>query len=182
MATVHAAMDAGVALIDTAPAYTRIGVESYAEQIVAQALRGLTGEQPLIATKGGHWRDGDSFPVDGRPVTLRARCEISLRALGADRIGLYQRWPARGAASPIWRTHPSTGHQAGRPKPRAASPGGARRVGTPDPAGMAAGSVTEHRPARRCHQACLDYRLRGLAGPRRQGPGGLARRLLAYLI
>lgn len=83
-------MDAGVALIDMALAYARAGVGSYAEQVVAQALRGVAGEHPLIATKGGHWRDGDSFPVDGRPDTLRTHCEISLRTLGVDRIGLYQ--------------------------------------------------------------------------------------------
>jgi pyridoxine 4-dehydrogenase len=88
--TVLAAVDAGISLIDTALAYTRPGIESYAEQIIARALRGITGEHPLIATKGGHWRDGDSFPVDGRPDRLRAHCDISLRTLGVDRIGLYQ--------------------------------------------------------------------------------------------
>ena len=90
VATVHAALDAGVMLIDTALAYTRVGIESYAEQVVARALRGLTTGRPLIATKGGHWRRGDSFPVDVRPDTLRAHCEISLRTLEADRIDLYQ--------------------------------------------------------------------------------------------
>jgi pyridoxine 4-dehydrogenase len=90
VATVRAAMEAGVTLIDTALAYTRPGVESYAEQVIAQALRGVQGEHPLIATKGGHWRDGDRFPIDGRPGPLRAHCEISLRTLGVDRIGLYQ--------------------------------------------------------------------------------------------
>ena len=90
VATVHAALNAGVTLIDTALAYTRAGFESYAEQVIARALQGITGEHPLIATKGGHWRRGDSFPVDGRPDTLRAHCEISLRTLGVDRIGLYQ--------------------------------------------------------------------------------------------
>jgi len=90
VATVHAALDAGVRLIDTALAYTRRGSESYAEQVVASALRGIAGERPLIATKGGHWRDGDRFPVDGRPDTLRAHCEISLRTLEMDRIDLYQ--------------------------------------------------------------------------------------------
>jgi aryl-alcohol dehydrogenase-like predicted oxidoreductase len=89
VATVRAAVDAGVGLIDTALAYTRPGVESYAEYIVACALRGAVGERPLIATKGGHWRDGDHFPVDGRPGTLRAHCDISLRTLGVDRIDLY---------------------------------------------------------------------------------------------
>src|SRR2546423_432616 len=90
VATVHAALDAGVMLIDTALAYTRPGVESHAEAVVARALRGLAGERPLVATKGGHWRDGDGFPVDGRPSTLRRHCEISLRTLGIERIDLYQ--------------------------------------------------------------------------------------------
>jgi len=89
VATVRAALDAGVRLIDTALAYTRAGIESYAEQAVASALRGSTGDRPLIATKGGHWRDGNTFPVDGRPDTLRAHCDISLRALGVDQIDLY---------------------------------------------------------------------------------------------
>ena len=89
VATVHAALDAGVRLIDTALAYTRPGTESYAEQVVARALRSVTSDRPLVATKGGHWREGSAFPVDGRPETLRAHCEISLRTLGADRIDLY---------------------------------------------------------------------------------------------
>jgi aryl-alcohol dehydrogenase-like predicted oxidoreductase len=89
VATVHAALDDGVALIDTALAYTRPGVESYAEEVVARALRGVAGARPLVATKGGHWRDGDRFPVDGRPEVLRAHCEISLRTLATERIDLY---------------------------------------------------------------------------------------------
>jgi aryl-alcohol dehydrogenase-like predicted oxidoreductase len=90
VATVHAALDAGVRLIDTALAYTRPGIESYAEQVIARALRGVTSDRPLVATKGGHWRDGDRFPVDGRPEALRTHCEISLRTLQVDRIDLYQ--------------------------------------------------------------------------------------------
>ena len=90
VATVRAALDAGVTLIDAALAYTRPGIESYAEQVIARALRGVTRDRPLVATKGGHWRDGDCFPVDGRPEVLRAHCEISLRTLGVDRIDLYQ--------------------------------------------------------------------------------------------
>jgi aryl-alcohol dehydrogenase-like predicted oxidoreductase len=89
LATVRAALEAGVGLIDTALAYTRPGVESYAEQLVACALRGKTGDRPLVATKGGHWREGDRFPVDGRPEAIRAHCEISLRTLAVDRIDLY---------------------------------------------------------------------------------------------
>jgi aryl-alcohol dehydrogenase-like predicted oxidoreductase len=88
-AVIRAALGAGVRLIDTALAYTRPGVESYAEQVVASALRGAHGGRALVATKGGHWRDGDRFPVDGRPQTLRRHCEISLRTLGVERIDLY---------------------------------------------------------------------------------------------
>jgi pyridoxine 4-dehydrogenase len=88
-ATVRAALGAGVRLVDTALAYTRPGIASYAEAVVAAALRGVAGKRPLIATKGGHWRDGDRFPVDGRPEALRRHCEISLRTLGVERIDLY---------------------------------------------------------------------------------------------
>jgi aryl-alcohol dehydrogenase-like predicted oxidoreductase len=88
--TVHAALDAGVQLIDTALAYTRPGETSYAEQLVGDAIRGWSGAAPVIATKGGHFRDGDRFPIDGRPESLRAHCSISLRALGVERIDVYQ--------------------------------------------------------------------------------------------
>jgi aryl-alcohol dehydrogenase-like predicted oxidoreductase len=89
VATVRAALNAGVTLIDTALAYTRPGIESYAEQVIARALRGVIRDRPLVATKGGHWRDGERFPVDGHREALRAHCEISLRTLGVDRIDLY---------------------------------------------------------------------------------------------
>jgi aryl-alcohol dehydrogenase-like predicted oxidoreductase len=89
VATVRAALDAGVRLIDTALAYTRPGFESYSEQVVARALRSVPSDRPLVVTKGGHWREGGSFPVDGRPETLKTHCEISLRTLGVERIDLY---------------------------------------------------------------------------------------------
>jgi len=81
VATVRAAVAAGVALIDTAPAYTRDGYESFAESVVAAALHDLEADV-LVATKGGHRRAGGGFPIDASPVALRADCERSLRALG----------------------------------------------------------------------------------------------------
>lgn len=78
---------ARIDLIDTALAYTRPGVESFAEAVVAKALAGRT--DVLVATKGGHRRAGDAFPVDARPASLRADCEVSLRTLGVDTIDLY---------------------------------------------------------------------------------------------
>lgn len=90
--TIHAAIDAGVTLIDTAHAYTTLDEPTHNESIVRRALAGYPGaERVLVATKGGHWRAGyTEFPIDGRPATLRAHLEASLAALGVERIGLYQ--------------------------------------------------------------------------------------------
>ena len=91
VATVRAAIAAGIRFIDTAPAYTRDGYESFAESAVAAALDGLVDRSGvLVATKGGHRRADGGFPVDASPVALRADCERSLRALGVDAIDLYQ--------------------------------------------------------------------------------------------
>jgi aryl-alcohol dehydrogenase-like predicted oxidoreductase len=88
--TIHAALDAGVNLIDTADAYaydeTDIG---HGERLLAKALRGRR-DGVIVATKGGHTRNGQSWEVDGRPEHIRAACEASLRALETDRIDLYQ--------------------------------------------------------------------------------------------
>jgi aryl-alcohol dehydrogenase-like predicted oxidoreductase len=91
-ATVHAALDAGVTLIDTADAYTPDGVPGHNERIVADALRTYGGDvtHVLVATKGGHTRDGEDWGLDGSPGHLRRACEASLRALGVEAIGLYQ--------------------------------------------------------------------------------------------
>lgn len=89
ISVIHAALDAGVMLMDTALAYSRPGFASYAESLLRAAMRGRS-ERPLIATKGGHWREGTEFPVDGTPATLRRHCEQSLHSLGVERIDLYQ--------------------------------------------------------------------------------------------
>ena len=88
--TIRAGLADGIRLIDTALAYTRPGSVSYAEHIVRLALAGIDSDDVLVATKGGHFRNGDSFPVDGTRATLRAHCEISLATLGVERIDLYQ--------------------------------------------------------------------------------------------
>jgi aryl-alcohol dehydrogenase-like predicted oxidoreductase len=92
---VHDALDAEVTLIDTALCYTPPGVANHSERIVAQALRTHPrGQEALVATKGGHHRDGAEFVTDGRPETIRKHCELSLAALGVERLGLYQmHWP-----------------------------------------------------------------------------------------
>lgn len=90
-ATIDAALAAGVTLIDTAFVYTRAGVECHNERLIATTLasRGAQGDV-LVATKGGHYRDGEEFPVDGRPETIARHCERSLAALGVEQIDLYQ--------------------------------------------------------------------------------------------
>ncbi len=88
--TVHAALDAGVTLVDTADAYALDESEvGHNERLVATALRGRR-EDVVVATKGGHLRRGRAWELDGSPDHLRAACEASLRALQTDRIDLYQ--------------------------------------------------------------------------------------------
>jgi aryl-alcohol dehydrogenase-like predicted oxidoreductase len=92
-AVVHAALDAGVTLIDTADAYSWDESEfGHNESLVARALRsyGPGGGDVLVATKGGHTRQGEAWGLDGSPEYLRRACEGSLRRLGVEAIGLYQ--------------------------------------------------------------------------------------------
>ncbi|GIG30315.1 aldo/keto reductase [Cellulomonas marina] len=94
LATVHAALDAGVTLIDTADAYHLHADEvGHNEELVAEALRTYGGSTDgvLVATKGGHLRPGDgSWTQDGSPEHLRRAVQDSARRLGVEAIGLYQ--------------------------------------------------------------------------------------------
>ncbi|WP_432482275.1 aldo/keto reductase [Kineococcus esterisolvens] len=94
LATIHAALDAGVTLIDTADAYHRdAGEVGHNEELVARALRSWGGDpsQVLVATKGGSLRPGDgSWYQDGRPEHLREAAKASAQRLGVEAIGLYQ--------------------------------------------------------------------------------------------
>ncbi|CAA9352385.1 MAG: Oxidoreductase [uncultured Frankineae bacterium] len=92
--TVHAALDAGVTLLDTADAYCQGADEvGHNERLLARALASWSGDRDavVVATKGGHTRPPDgSWALDGSREHLRAACEASLRALGVESIGLYQ--------------------------------------------------------------------------------------------
>ncbi len=77
--TIHAALDAGVNLIDTADAYSRDEHDiGHNERLIAKALRGRR-DGVIVATKGGHTRSGEGWELDGRPEHIRAACEASLR-------------------------------------------------------------------------------------------------------
>ncbi len=92
--TIHAALDAGVTVIDTADSYHRDPTDvGHNELLIAKALR-LAGKGPddvLVATKGGHRRPGDgSWYTQGGAEYLKKACEASLQRLDVEAIGLYQ--------------------------------------------------------------------------------------------
>src|SRR6476661_7904174 len=90
---IHAALDAGVTLIDTADVYcldeNDIG---HNERLIARALKSWSGDRSrvIVATKGGMTRPRGRWEMDGRPVHLKSACEQSLKSLGVERIDLYQ--------------------------------------------------------------------------------------------
>lgn len=91
--TVHAALDAGITLIDTAdiyaPTWDAVG---HNERLVAKALKAYGGRPDglVIATKGGITRsEGEKWGRDGSPEHLRAAVERSIEALELDAIDLY---------------------------------------------------------------------------------------------
>lgn len=94
IATIHAALEAGVTLIDTADAYHRdAGEVGHNELLIAKALESYGGDTSdvLVATKGGHLRPGDgTWAVNGRPEYLKQAARASAARLGVEAIGLYQ--------------------------------------------------------------------------------------------
>ncbi len=89
--TIHAAVERGVTLIDTAPAYGF----GRSEEIVGRALaEGQLRSRVVIATKTGlEWKDGNVFRNASRPRILREVTD-SLRRLRTDYIDIYQvHWP-----------------------------------------------------------------------------------------
>jgi aryl-alcohol dehydrogenase-like predicted oxidoreductase len=91
IATIHAALDAGVNLIDTGDFYGM----GHNELLIAEALRGRDRDQVQISVKFGGLRDPDGAWVgyDGRPMAVRNFAAYSLRRLDTDHIDIYR--PAR---------------------------------------------------------------------------------------
>jgi aryl-alcohol dehydrogenase-like predicted oxidoreductase len=86
IATIHAAIERGVNLLDTADVYG----QGHNERLVGRAIRDRR-DRVLVATKFGNIRDrnGRWIGVNGRPEYVRAACEASLRRLGIHTIDLY---------------------------------------------------------------------------------------------
>ena len=92
MDAIHASLDHGITLMDTAPAYGNGG----SEELVGRALKGKR-EEVVIATKCGLvWQTPDQQDLDKclRKQSIIEECEQSLRRLQTDYIDLYQmHWP-----------------------------------------------------------------------------------------
>jgi len=88
---IHAALDAGVNIIDTAPVYGF----GRSEEIVGKAVAAYPGQPPLLATKAAlEWTGDGKVARNSTPERIAAEVDDSLRRLGVERIDIYQvHWP-----------------------------------------------------------------------------------------
>ncbi|MBA2472521.1 MAG: aldo/keto reductase [Pseudonocardiales bacterium] len=84
VATLHAALELGVTLWDTAMSYG----SGHNEQLIGRAIRGRR-EEVVLASKFGIVRGEDGVRLDARPEHVRGYCEASLRRLGVAHLDLY---------------------------------------------------------------------------------------------
>ena len=91
VATIRAALDAGVTLLDTGDFYGA----GHNELLIREALRGRDREQVAISVKFGALRgpDGGWLGVDARPAAVKNALAYTLRRLGTDHVDVYR--PAR---------------------------------------------------------------------------------------
>ena len=91
IATIHAALDAGINLIDTGDFYGM----GHNEMLIAEALKGVPRERYVLSVKFGALRDprGGWSGMDTRPEAIRNFLAYSLQRLGVDYIDVYR--PAR---------------------------------------------------------------------------------------
>jgi aryl-alcohol dehydrogenase-like predicted oxidoreductase len=90
IATIHAALDQGVTLVDTGDFYGM----GHNEMLIARALKGRR-DKALLSVKFGALRspDGAWTGFDGRPASVKNFAAYSLTRLGVDHIDIYR--PAR---------------------------------------------------------------------------------------
>jgi len=88
IATIHAALDAGITLLDTGDYYGM----GHNEILLRKALEGRRRENVLISVKFGALRDprGAWLGVDGRPSAVKNFLSYTLRRLGTDYIDVYR--------------------------------------------------------------------------------------------
>jgi aryl-alcohol dehydrogenase-like predicted oxidoreductase len=89
IATIHAALDAGITLLDTGDFYGM----GHNEMLIGEALRdGARRDQALISVKFGAQREpgGAWLGYDARPAAVKTACAYSLQRLGTDHIDIYR--------------------------------------------------------------------------------------------
>jgi pyridoxine 4-dehydrogenase len=91
VATIHAALEAGVTLLDTGDLYGM----GHNETLIREALKGHDRERVVLSVKFGAQRapDGSFVGVDGRPASVKNFLAYTLRRLGTDHVDIYR--PAR---------------------------------------------------------------------------------------
>mgnify|MGYP001627790184 CR=1 FL=1 len=91
IATIHAALDAGVTLIDTGDFYGM----GRNEMLIADAIQGRRRETMTLSVKFGMQRGpgGEWFAPDGRPEAVKTSLAYTLKRLGTDYVDIYR--PAR---------------------------------------------------------------------------------------
>lgn len=91
IATVRAALDAGITLLDTGDFYGM----GHNEMLLREALKGHQREQVILSVKFGALRDPDGgwSVIDGRPEAVKNFLAYTLRRLGTDYVDIYR--PAR---------------------------------------------------------------------------------------
>ena len=91
IATIHAALDAGITLLDTGDFYGM----GHNEMLIGEALRGVPREQVPVSVKFGALRDpADGWSgYDARPAAVKNFLAYTLQRLGLDYIDIYR--PAR---------------------------------------------------------------------------------------
>ena len=91
IATVHAALDAGINLLDTGDFYGM----GHNEMLLAEALKGVPRDRYLLSVKFGAQRDPAAgwIGFDASPAALKTALAYSLQRLGVDYIDIYR--PAR---------------------------------------------------------------------------------------
>ncbi|MGF7177174.1 aldo/keto reductase [Azospirillum doebereinerae] len=91
VATIHAALDAGVTLLDTGDFYGM----GHNELLLAEALKGVARDRYQVSVKFGALRDpaGNWSGFDGRPAAVKTFLAYTLNRLGLDHIDVYR--PAR---------------------------------------------------------------------------------------
>jgi aryl-alcohol dehydrogenase-like predicted oxidoreductase len=145
IATIRAALDAGVTLLDTGDFYGM----GHNEMLLARALQGVPRDSVFICVKFGPQRGpgGQPLGLDMRPAAVKTALAYSLRRLGTDYVDLYQ--PARlDPAVPIEDTVGAIGEMIDK--------GYVRYAGLSE---MGAGTIRRAAVARRVTALQIEYSL-----------------------